>query len=107
MDIRTNSTRPSQFVWIFGSFLFSPKEIRVSREGLFCSGTETRGDSPLFAGPGTESLHFGIRPGLLVLVPSRPIFGMVSDSGHFPTICTTFGRWAFQTTVFPRLQLIQ
>ena len=35
MDIRTNPTRPILFVWIFGSFLISAKEIRVSREGLF------------------------------------------------------------------------
>ena len=43
MEVPTNPTRPSQFVWIFGSFFISADEIRVSREGLFCSGTETQG----------------------------------------------------------------
>jgi hypothetical protein len=33
-------------VWIFGSFFISAKEIRVSRKGLFCSGTETHGYIP-------------------------------------------------------------
>jgi hypothetical protein len=43
MEVPTNPTRPSQFVWIFGSFFISANEIRVSREGLFYRGTETHG----------------------------------------------------------------
>ena len=43
MEVPTNPTRQSAFVWIFGSFFISANEIRVSREGFFCTGTETHG----------------------------------------------------------------
>ena len=43
MEVPTNPTRESAFVWICGSFLISANEIRVSREGFFGSGTETHG----------------------------------------------------------------
>ena len=45
MEVPTNPTRESAFVWICGSFLISANEIRVSREGFFGSGTETHGCS--------------------------------------------------------------
>ena len=45
MEVPTNPTRESAFVWICGSFLISANEIRVSREDFFGSGTETHGDS--------------------------------------------------------------
>ena len=61
MDIRTNPTRPIPFVWIFGSFFICAKEIRVSWEGLFCSGTETHGKGESFKKQeGTEKM-FTIR----------------------------------------------
>jgi hypothetical protein len=44
MEVPTNPTRPSAFVWICGSFLISANEIRVSREGFFGTGTEMHGD---------------------------------------------------------------
>ena len=43
MEVPTNPTRESAFVWICGSFLISANEIRVSREDFFCTGTETHG----------------------------------------------------------------
>jgi hypothetical protein len=46
MEVPTNPTRQSAFVWICGSFFISANEIRVSREDFFCSGTETHGDEP-------------------------------------------------------------
>ena len=40
MDIRTNPTRliPFKFVWIFGSFLISAKEIRVPKTSTLVVG---------------------------------------------------------------------
>ena len=38
MEVPTNPTRESAFVWICGSFLISANEIRVSREDFFGSG---------------------------------------------------------------------
>ena len=43
MEVPTNPTRESAFVWICGSFLISANEIRISREDFFGSGTETHG----------------------------------------------------------------
>jgi outer membrane receptor for Fe3+-dicitrate len=37
MEVPTNPTRESAFVWICGSFLISANEIRVSREDFFGS----------------------------------------------------------------------
>ena len=45
MEVPTNPTRESAFVWICGSFLISANEIRISREDFFGSGTETHGRS--------------------------------------------------------------
>ena len=43
MEVPTNPTRQSAFVWICGSFFISANEIRVSREVFLCTGTETHG----------------------------------------------------------------
>ena len=43
MEVPTNPTRESAFVWICGSFLISANQIRISREDFFGSGTETHG----------------------------------------------------------------
>ena len=43
MEVPTNPTRQSAFVWICDSFLISANEIRISREDFFGSGTETHG----------------------------------------------------------------
>ena len=43
MEVPTNPTRQSTFVWICGSFFISANEIRVSGEVFLCTGTETHG----------------------------------------------------------------
>ena len=45
MEVPTNPTRQRAFVWICGSFVISANEIRISREDIFGSGTETHGKS--------------------------------------------------------------
>jgi hypothetical protein len=47
MEVPTNPTRESAFVWICGSFLISANEIRISREDFFGSGPETHGKGGL------------------------------------------------------------
>ena len=37
MEVPTNPTHQSAFVWICGSFFISANEIRVSREGFLCT----------------------------------------------------------------------
>ena len=55
MEVPTNPTRESAFVWICGSFLISANEIRISREDFFGSGTETHGGSIVSQQPPRES----------------------------------------------------
>ena len=44
MEVPTNPTRQSAFVWIYGSFFISANEIRVSLEGFFCTAVLKRTD---------------------------------------------------------------
>ena len=60
MEVPTNPTRQSAFVWIYGSFFISANEIRVSREDFFCSGTaDSRRHDPPFSETGSWKLEVG------------------------------------------------